>query len=68
LRQALNKTALRRGSLSVISQYQKIIADIQASPQMIGFWEKYREEFDYAKDITFDEACGTVTRIMDNLT
>ena len=68
LRHALEKTTERRGSSSVLTQYREIVENIKASPQMRGFWEKYREEFNYAKDITFDDTCGTILRVMGNLT
>jgi predicted nucleotidyltransferase component of viral defense system len=67
LKQALHETMRKRGSASVLARYGEIVASIQASRQMQGFWEKYRKEFDYAKDITFDDACKSVVRIMDAL-
>jgi len=63
--QALKKTALKRGSLSTIGGYQDIVKDIVENLQMQNFWVKYQEEFDYAKDIGFSEACETVLRIME---
>ena len=43
-------------------------AEIRASEQLRGFWKKYQRDFDYAKDISFDDACDTVRRIMDSIT
>jgi predicted nucleotidyltransferase component of viral defense system len=67
LKQALDETARKRGSLPVLTRYREIVESIQASPQMQGFWEKYRQEFDYAKDISFEDVCNSVLLIMDNV-
>jgi len=67
LRQALYKTAFARGSLTVIGNYREIVKDIVESSQMQGFWSAYQKEFDYAKDISFRDACETAMQIMDDL-
>jgi predicted nucleotidyltransferase component of viral defense system len=64
LKQALSSTAKWRGSLAVLPQYADIVSNIKSSPQMRGFWEKYRKDYDYARDLTFDDVCDTVTLIM----
>jgi predicted nucleotidyltransferase component of viral defense system len=65
LRQALEETARKRGSLPVMGRYRQIISDILASQTMRGFWARYQKEFDYAKDISFEDACGTIINLMD---
>ncbi|MBO4964025.1 MAG: hypothetical protein J6C65_03685 [Prevotella sp.] len=65
LLQALERTADKRGSRKVLEIYSDIIAEIRASDQLRGFWKKYQRDFDYAKDISFDDACDTVQRIME---
>jgi predicted nucleotidyltransferase component of viral defense system len=67
LKQAFDATADKRGSLSVLTGYREIVDSIRESPQMRGFWAKYQKDFDYAKDITFDDACDTLTLVMDKL-
>ena len=67
LRQALNVTARKRGSQSVISQYQGIIENIRENPQMRGFWRRYQKDFNYAKDIPFDDVCSSILVIMDTI-
>lgn len=64
LRGAIDETAGKRGSLAAMGRYREIIENIRGNPQMLGFWEKYRKEFDYAKDITFADACESILRIM----
>ena len=68
LLQALERTADKRGSRKVLEVYPDIIAEIRASEQLRGFWKKYQRDFDYAKDISFDDACDTIQRIMDSIT
>jgi len=65
LRLALNKTAIKRGSLSTISGYREIIKDIAGNLQMQNYWMAYQEEFNYAKDIEFGETCQTILMVMD---
>ena len=67
LLQALERTANKRGSQKVLKQYQDIIAEIRSSEQLRGFWKKYQRDFDYAKDISFDDACDTIQHIMDSI-
>ena len=68
LRQALEVTANKRGSSSILPQYREIIENIQADQQMHSFWEEYRKEFNYAKNIEFADVCATILRVMANLT
>ena len=58
LRQALDETVNKRGSRTVLRQYSDIVESIRGNPQMRGFWERYQKEFDYAKDISFDDTCN----------
>ena len=67
LLQALERTVDKRGNRKVLEVYPDIIAEIRASEQLHGFWKKYQRDFDYAKDISFDDACNTVQRIMENI-
>lgn len=67
LRQALEKTADKRGSGYILNLYPDIIADIKNSTQLKNFWTKYQKDFDYAKDISFDDTCDTVYLIMDSI-
>lgn len=39
-------------------------ANVLASPQMQNFWKKYQKDFDYAKEMSFEAACNTITSIM----
>ncbi len=67
LLQAIVRTADKRGSSKVLEIYTDIIAEIRTSEQLQVFWEKYQRDFDYAKDISFDDTCNTIQRIMENI-
>lgn len=67
LKQALEKTATKRGSVALLPQYQNIMAKVLDSTQMQNFWKKYQRDFDYAKDITYEATCNTITAILDKL-
>ena len=67
LRQALDETVNKRGSRTVLGQYGDIVESIRANPQMRGFWERYQKDFDYAKDISFDDTCNSILLLMTNI-
>ncbi len=67
LRQALEHTTAKRGSRAILTQYPQIIADIRKSDSLRMFWEKYQHEFEYAKEISFDEICDTLQRLMNGI-
>jgi len=67
LKLALAETTNRRGSEYVLGQCREIVSNIQDSQQMCSFWEKYRKEYKYAKDITFEDACGSVLLMMNSI-
>lgn len=64
LRQALERTTEKRGSGQVMQNFMDIIEEIKASHQMLNLWKKYQNNFDYARDISFEEACNTIQSIM----
>ncbi len=67
LRQALERTTEKRGSGQVMQNFMEIIEEIKASQQMQKLWIKYQNNFDYAKDISFGEACDTIKNIMNEV-
>ena len=68
LKNALEETAKKRGSLMVLGRYESIIADIRKNSGMMNFWSNYQNQFDYAKNIRFEETCDMVLKIMDHIT
>lgn len=64
LKSAIIETSIKRGSENVIPQFESIMSNIQISPNMQNFWLRYQKEFNYAKDISFDDTCNTILQIM----
>lgn len=65
LQQALERTTEKRGSGHILLEYPEIMKEIRESEQLRRLWEKYRRSFDYAKDISFDDTCNSIEKIMD---
>ena len=67
LKEALNSTAEKRGTSDLISHYREIMQIVRNSEIMIGRWNDYRKDFDYAAGIGFDETCDSIVAIMDRI-
>jgi predicted nucleotidyltransferase component of viral defense system len=67
LRQALDATAKKRGSASILPQYESILQSIETDAQMNRFWVKYCEDFPYAKGIGFVQVCASIREVCDEL-
>ena len=52
---ALQATAQHRGTTEQIDNVTGILQDIAESTALQAMWEKYRKQFAYAKDISFDQ-------------
>lgn len=60
------KAALKkRGTSEVLRDYKNIIAVVKKSGVMNSQWRTYQKNFEYAVDISFDEACDAVMHMMD---
>lgn len=64
LRAALDATSKKRGSSEILKEYKNIIDIVRNSDVMIKQWRTYQREFEYASDISFDEACDAVVQMM----
>ena len=60
LRQALTETADKRGSSIILPQYKSILQRIEADTQMNLFWQKYCDDFSYARGIEFAKVCRVI--------
>ncbi len=65
LRRALERTTEKRGSAKILTQYPEIMQEIRGSDILRKQWNKYSREYDYAKDISFDDTCNAIQRIMN---
>lgn len=67
LRQALERTTQKRGSKMILQDYPEILKEIRESDTLRRLWDKYRRDYDYAKEISFDDTCNTVQTLMTSL-
>ena len=67
LRQALEKAAEKRQSTHILESHSEIIEEIRESAQLHKLWNNYAREFDYAKDISFDNTCDTLETVMQTI-
>lgn len=67
LLQALERTAEKRGSSKILTQYPEIMQEIRESDTLRRQWNKYSREYDYAKEISFDDTCDAIQKIMDEI-
>ena len=67
LNKALTATCENRNSTDKISNWKNIFADIKTNSSLKSYWENYRSEFDYAKDIEFEATCDVVEAILNTL-
>lgn len=62
---ALKATGEKRGSVNLLTEYKRIMEVVVNSEVMNKQWKKYQKDFAYASEVSFKDACNTVTRIMD---
>lgn len=67
LKQALTRTATRRGSMDIIPQHSKVLLEIQQDARMNAFWKRYQADFAYAAQIGFETVCTTLEHIFKEL-
>ena len=67
LRQALERTAYKRGSQMILIQYKEILEEIRKSPQLLNQWERYRWQYEYAKENSFEDTCDTLQKLVTDI-
>lgn len=67
LKQALIATSQKRNSYDVVLNYKYILDVVKNSQVMKEQWQAYHKNFEYAKDVDFEDACETVVHIMDEI-
>ena len=67
LRKALERTTQKRGSSMILTEYPEIMKKICESDTLRKRWEKYSREYDYAKDISFEDTCNSIQMIMNEI-
>lgn len=67
LRLAIEKTSQKRDSLNLLLNYKEIISNIENNNEMLVRWENYRNSFNYARTIDFNEICKLLTEILEKI-
>jgi len=63
LKEALSATAEHRGTTEQISDIEKLLEIIANSSELRQMWDKYRKEFGYASDISYEEVTNTLRSV-----
>lgn len=67
LRLAIEETSQKRDSLNLLLKYKEIISNIENNSEMLVRWENYRNSFNYARTIDFNEICKLLTKILEEI-
>lgn len=67
LKAALNATTEKRGSSAVVKEYCSIMNTVKNSEVMQRQWKNYQKDFEYATHIAFEDTCGVVIELMDEI-
>lgn len=66
LKDAVANTSLKRGSDSLIKQFETILDEVSESKVMVELWQKYRLRYDYAANIIWDDVIQSVKQLAYN--
>lgn len=64
LKEAFAATVKKRGTEHIVVNYEEIIETVASSTVMNNQWTRYQKEFDYAKDISFENTCKAVNELI----
>jgi len=67
LKEAVAATAAHRQTTELIADIPATLNEIEGSSQLRQMWEKYRKEFDYAADITYEQVVSTLRDVCTKL-
>lgn len=62
--EALTATAVHRGTAEKIADVPGILQNIEGSPELKTMWDKYRKQFAYAADISFEDIIAVVRKLV----
>jgi hypothetical protein len=60
----LKATALKRGSLNVISKHKEILSSIASDEVMLKRWNGYKNSYSYSAGIGFEETVDVVNDML----
>lgn len=61
---ALKATANHRGTTNQIADVPNILHNIEESPELKTMWDKYRKQFSYARDITYEQIINSIKALL----
>lgn len=61
---ALRATAEHRKTSEQIADINSILQTVSDSEELKSMWEKYRKQFDYAKDISYDDIMNKISELI----
>lgn len=64
--EALKATAVHRGTVEQISNVTEILNTIDDSSELRTLWDKYRKQFAYAEDITYEQIMDAVKGLVED--
>lgn len=64
-KEALEVTAVHRGSKEQITDVKRILNQISSSTDLKNMWEKYQKKFTYAKDITYENILKVLSELVE---
>ena len=67
LRLAIEETSQKRDSLNLLLKYKEIISNIENNNEMLVRWENYRNSFNYARTIDFNEIYKLLKKILEEI-
>lgn len=67
LRQALENTCRRRGTLEFLKSWKEQVTSIVNSNYQKELWNKYQLQFAYAREIAFEDSVSIVFEVMEQL-
>lgn len=63
-KEALEATAIHRGSMEKISDVNGIVGQISSSTDLKNMWDKYQKKFTYAKGISFLDLMSSIEKLL----
>ena len=64
-KEALKNTIAHRGTANQVNNFDDILTVISNSEDLNTMWTRYQNEFDYAKDISFEDTCEAASKLME---
>ncbi len=64
---ALRATATHRGTTEQIADVSGILHNIEESSELRAMWDKYRKQFAYAQEVTYDQIIDAVRKLIGDV-